>query len=49
LIALLVVKELSGASANPKAQRLSRVANIGVVPLALTFGVITVSKVLTIF
>lgn len=46
LITLLIVKELSGASENPKAQQLARHINISATPLLLAFGAIVVSKVM---
>lgn len=48
LIALLIVKELAGASDHPRAQRLAAVANIGVLPLLFAFGAIVVSRVIAV-
>lgn len=48
LIALLITKELAGASENARAQRLYRTINVAAIPLLLTFGAITVSKVLAV-
>jgi len=44
LITLLVSKELASASNSPRAQRFSKVVNIGIVPLMFAFGAIVISK-----
>jgi hypothetical protein len=45
LLALLLQKEVATASADSRLQVLSRVLNIGIVPLLLTFILIVVYKV----
>ena len=45
LIALLITKELASASDHPRAQRLSRLVNVGLAPLAMAFTVIVGTKV----
>jgi hypothetical protein len=45
LIGLLVTKELSAASDHPRAQRLSRLVNVAIAPLAMAFVVIIGSRV----
>ena len=44
LIAMLITKELAGASENARAKRLAKIVNIGVVPLAFAFFAIVVSR-----
>jgi hypothetical protein len=48
LIALLITKELASASDNPRAQRLAKLVNVGVVPLAFAFVTIVVTRVMAI-
>jgi len=48
LIVLLVTKELASASDNPRAQRLSKVVNVGAVPLMFAFIAIAASKVIAV-
>jgi hypothetical protein len=48
LIVLLITKELAGAAEGSRAQRLSRVVDVGAFPLLLTFGAIVISKVLAV-
>jgi hypothetical protein len=48
LILLLVTKELAGASDTARAQRLSRIVNVGALPLLFAFGAIVVAKVLAV-
>jgi uncharacterized membrane protein len=48
LIVLLVSKELAGASDHPRAQRLSRVINVGAMPLMFAFVAIAASKVMAV-
>jgi len=48
LIALLIAKEFASASDNPRAQRLARLVNVGVVPLGFAFVTIVVTRVMAI-
>ena len=48
LIALLITKELASASDNPRAQRLAKHVNVGVVPLGFAFVTIVVTRVMAI-
>lgn len=48
LIALLITKELASASDNPRAQRLAKLVNVGVVPLGFAFVTIVVTRVMAI-
>ena len=48
LIALLIAKELAGASDDPRAQRLARLVNVGLVPLGFAFVTIVVTRVMAI-
>lgn len=48
LIVLLITKELASASDNPRAQRLARFVNVGVVPLGFAFITIVVTRVMAI-
>jgi hypothetical protein len=48
LIALLITKELASASDDPRAQRLSRLVNVGLVPLAFAFVAIVTTRVMAI-
>lgn len=45
LLGLLVQKELVSASENDRASRLSKLLNIGIVPLLIAFVLVVVSKV----
>jgi len=45
LIALLVSKELGGASGNAGTIRWSQVLNVGILPLLFAFGVIVLEKI----
>jgi hypothetical protein len=48
LLFLLIQKELSSASNNERAIRLSKLLNIGIAPLLIAFVLIVVSKVAAI-
>lgn len=48
LIGLLVVKELVGASQNPRARFLATTLNVGISPLLFVFSLIVVTRVLEI-
>jgi hypothetical protein len=48
LLALLIQKEVFAGSSSPRAQALSRVLNMAVVPLLLGFGFVAVVKVLEV-
>jgi hypothetical protein len=49
LLALLIQRELAAASGNRSAVMLSRVLNIGIIPLWLVFVVIVVVKIVEAF
>ncbi len=46
LLSLLVQKELASSGENPRLQRLSRVLNLGIVPLLIAFVLIVAAKVI---
>ena len=45
LISFLVAKELAGATAHPRLQRLSRFLNVAIIPLLMVFTTIVGVKV----
>lgn len=46
LLALLISKELAGASEHPRARRYAKVSSVGVVPLAFALAGIVLAKFL---
>lgn len=49
LIGLLISKEIMTSVLDERASGVSRVLNVGVIPLALVFGFIIITKLLPVF
>lgn len=49
LFGLLIQKEITTASTNPKVTRLGAILNIGIIPLMIAFILIVISQVAEVF